>query len=67
MLSVQAMLGDHIDPDRLEYVTRREVEAGRLAADDEFRKLAAAGAKVLSKSSHTAKGGSWIRRLFRKS
>src|SRR5438309_2572875 len=31
----------------LEAITRREVEAGRLAADDEFRRLSVAGAAVL--------------------
>ena len=33
----------------LEAVTRREVEAGRLAADDDFRQLSLAGATVLGK------------------
>ena len=37
-----------------------EAEAGRLPADDDFRKLGVAGAKVLGKS----KGGTWLRRLF---
>ena len=67
MLMVQALIGDRVDPDRLEYVTRREVEAGRLAADDDFRKLAAAGANVLGKSARAPKGRSWLRHLFGKS
>ena len=67
MLYVQAMVGDRVDPDRLEHVTRREVEAGRLPADDNFRKLAAAGAAGLGKSAHLPKGRNWLRRLFGKS
>jgi hypothetical protein len=66
MLSVQAMIGEHIDPDRLEYITRREVAAGRLAADDKFRELAVAGAMVLGTSGNEPKGRSWLGRLFRK-
>jgi hypothetical protein len=64
MLSVQAMLGDRIDPDRLQYVTRREVAAGRLAADDKFRKLAVDGATALGNSPHATKGVNWLRRLW---
>jgi hypothetical protein len=67
MLTVQALIGDRIDPDRLDYATRREVEAGWLAADDDFRKLAAAGANVLGKSAHAPKRRNWLRRLFGKS
>jgi len=51
MLNVPALRGDLIDPDRLEAITRREVEAGRLAADDDFRRLSVAGASVLGKRS----------------
>jgi polyhydroxyalkanoate synthesis regulator phasin len=68
MLSVQAMIGDHIDPDRLECITRREVEAGRLSADDKFRQLAVSGATVLgTRAGNAPKRGSWLGRLFRKS
>lgn len=64
MLVVQSLIGDQIDPDRLEYVTRREVEAGRLRADDEFRKHAVAGANALGASARAAKAGGWLGRLF---
>jgi hypothetical protein len=66
ILSVQAMIGERIDPDRLEYITRREVAAGRLAADDKFRELAVTGAMVLGTSGNAPKGRSWLGRLFRK-
>jgi polyhydroxyalkanoate synthesis regulator phasin len=66
ILSVQAMIGEHIDPDRLEYITRREVEAGRLPTDDRFRQLAIAGATVLGTSGNAPKGRSWLGRLFGK-
>jgi hypothetical protein len=64
MLNVQAMIGDVIDPSMLEYVTRREVEAGRLAADDGLRKLAVASAEVLGKSANTPRSQNWLGRLF---
>jgi hypothetical protein len=63
MLNVQATRGDLIDPDRLEAVTRREVEAGRMAADDEFRRLSIAGASVLGKRLPSERR-SWFQRLF---
>jgi hypothetical protein len=65
MLSAQALIGEHINPDRLECITRREVEAGRLAADDKFRQLAVAGATVLGTSGNST-GRGWLSRLFRK-
>lgn len=44
-LNVEAMEGgEHISPQMLAYVTAREVAAGRLAEDDDFRRLAEAGA-----------------------
>jgi hypothetical protein len=63
MLNVQALRGDLIDPDRLEAITRREVEAGRLAADDEFRRLSVAGAAVLGKRPPSNRR-SWVQRVF---
>ena len=63
MLNVQALRGDLIDPDRLDAITRREVEAGRLAADDDFRRLSVAGASVLVKRSPSDRR-SWFQRLF---
>jgi hypothetical protein len=42
-LNKESMEGGIINPVLLERVTRREVEAGRLGPDDEFRNLAASG------------------------
>jgi hypothetical protein len=56
-----------IDPDRLEHITRREVEAGRLAADDDFRKHAITGAEALGKSANAPRGRNWLGLLFGKS
>jgi hypothetical protein len=61
LLSVQAMVGEMIDPIRLELVTRREVESGRLAADNDFRQFA-----IKSAQNFTKPKGSWFRRLFGK-
>jgi hypothetical protein len=47
----EATIGDdssHINPQRLAAITRREVEAGRIAPDDELHKLAVAGATILT-------------------
>ena len=46
-LNVESMEDDLVNPLLLERVTRREVEAGRLSPDDEFRKLAITAANVL--------------------
>jgi hypothetical protein len=64
MLNVEAFQGDHIDPDALDNVTKREVEAGRLAADDEFRQLAAAGAAVLGRKPAVTSKGGFFSKLF---
>lgn len=49
-LNIEAMEGDLINPTMLDRITAREVAAGRLAPDDEFRKLAEAGGSVLGDS-----------------
>lgn len=53
-----------INPVLLDRVTRREVDAGRLSPDDEFRKFAAAGASVLGDSAeitaHKCRHGNWL-------
>jgi D-serine deaminase-like pyridoxal phosphate-dependent protein len=49
-LNVEAMEGDMINPIMLDKITAREVAAGRLAPDDEFRKLAEAGGSVMGDS-----------------
>lgn len=63
-LNKEAMEDDLINPMLLERITRREVEAGRLAPDDEFRQLAAAGAAVLGDSKqvtvHQCRKGDWF-------
>ena len=45
--------GDLINPAMLARITEREVEAGRLDTDDDFRQLAAAGGQVLGDSTYT--------------
>lgn len=49
-LNVEAMEGELINPVMLDKITAREVAAGRLAPDDEFRKLAEAGGSVMGDS-----------------
>lgn len=49
-LNKEAMENGSINPALLDRITRREVEAGRLAPDDDFRSLAAAGGAVLGDS-----------------
>lgn len=49
-LNKEAMQDGLINPVLLERVTRREVEAGRLDPDDEFRTMSVAGAAVLGDS-----------------
>lgn len=57
LMVVQATTTDGmIDPDRLEYVTAREVEQGRLAADDDFRQHAITGAATHGKAAKPKKG-----------
>lgn len=46
-LNVEAMEGDQINPVMLDRVTAREVAAGRMYAEEDFRKLAEAGGSVL--------------------
>jgi hypothetical protein len=53
-LSKESLEDGVMKPVLLERVTRREVEAGRLAPDDDFRMLAAAGASVLADSAEKA-------------
>jgi hypothetical protein len=63
-LNKEAMEDGLINPVLLERITRREVEAGRLTPDDEFRQLAAAGAAVLGDSKrvtpHQCRKGDWF-------
>ena len=55
--------GERINPAILAQITAREVEAGRLDPDDDFRQLAAAGGQVLGDSSYLdakpARRGNW--------
>ncbi len=63
-LNKESMEDGIVNPILLERVTRREVEAGRLSADDEFRKLAVAGASVLGDSTelttHRCRQGDYL-------
>lgn len=56
--------GERINPAVLDAITAREVEAGRMDHNDDFRELAAAGGKVLGDSSYLdakpARRGNWI-------
>ncbi len=60
--------GDLINPAMLDKITTREVEAGRLAPDDDFRQLAAAGGQVLGDSTYTtakpSRRGNWVTLAF---
>jgi hypothetical protein len=49
-LNVEAMEGDMINPVMLDRITAREVAAGRMYAEEAFRKLAEAGGAVLGDS-----------------
>lgn len=63
-LNKESMEDGLINPVLLERITRREVEAGRLAADDELRQLAVAGAAVLGDSkqvtANQCRKGNWF-------
>ena len=51
LLIREAMIGatdGNINPQKMGEITRREVEAGRMAPDDDFHKLAVAGATILT-------------------
>ena len=60
--------GETINPAMLARITEREVEAGRLAPDDDFRQLAAAGGRVLGDSANAtakrARSGDWVAVVF---
>lgn len=65
LLIVQSSDADGmINPDRMEQVTRREVEAGRMSPDDGFRELAVAGSQVLGMGPGPGKRKGWLGRLF---
>jgi hypothetical protein len=70
-LNKESMEGGVVNPVLLERVTRREVEAGRLGPEGEFRKLAVAGAAVLGDSTehtfHKCKRGDYFFRRGRRS
>ncbi len=64
LLDKEAMEGDLVNPALLERITRREVGAGRLSPDDDFRGLAVAGASVFGDPTeitiHRCKQGDWF-------
>jgi hypothetical protein len=52
LLIREAMIGatdGNINPQKMGEITRREVEAARMAPDDKFHKLAVAGATILTR------------------
>jgi len=63
-LNKEAMEDGLINPVLLDRITRREVEAGRLDPNDDFRQLAQAGGSVLGDSAeltaHRCKQGDWL-------
>lgn len=63
-LNRESMEDGLVNPVLLERVTRREVEAGRLDPNDDFRKFAVAGATVLGDSAeltaHRCKNGDYL-------
>jgi hypothetical protein len=60
--------GERINPAILDMITAREVEAGRMDPNDDFRQLAAAGGQVLGDSSYLdakpARRGNWVALAF---
>ena len=59
MLIVQGSVDGNVDPDRMERITSREVEAGRMAPDDDFRQLAVASSLVMGKPKAAAMHLTW--------
>jgi len=64
-LSKEALEGGNlVNPALLAHITEREVEAGRLAPDDDFRQFAAAGGEVLGDPTYStakaARRGNWV-------
>jgi hypothetical protein len=66
LLCVQATVDGVIQPDLLENVAQREVHAGRLAPDNDFREFIAAGAAALGKQPPPPKRRGWLGGLFGK-
>lgn len=66
MLNLEALRDGNVDPDALDNVTAREVEAGRLAPNDEFRRLAAAGASLLGRRPAATSKGGLFSKFFRR-
>ena len=63
LLVEEAADGGELDPRKLDYITKREVDAGRLAPDDDLRELGQIGATFLAPAPTLRKGG-WFRRLM---
>ncbi|WP_174909513.1 hypothetical protein [Burkholderia diffusa] len=63
-LAKEATESGLVNPVLFDQITRREVRSGRLDLDDDFRKLAAAGASVLGDSNgnaaHSFRPGNWF-------
>ena len=71
LLMKEAMIGRTdglLQPDKIAAITRREVAAGRMSADDELHKLAVAGDMVLTpprRESRKGGIGAWIASWFK--
>lgn len=59
MLVVQGSVDGNVDPDRMERITRREVDAGRMAPEDDLRQLAMASSMVMGKPLTEAMHPTW--------
>jgi hypothetical protein len=67
LLIKEVMIGrtdGNVDPVRMAEITRREVAAGRMAADDEMHEIAVAGAAVLGPIAPPVKKRGIFSRLF---
>jgi hypothetical protein len=47
LIARETVVGENVDPHKLDEITRREVEAGRMAPDDNLREIGMIGARFL--------------------
>jgi len=48
LIARETLVGENVDPQKLGEITQREVEAGRMASDDNLRELGLIGARFLT-------------------
>src|SRR5690348_2913967 len=60
MLVREALVDGNVSPYALDAITRREIEAGRMAPDDELRDIARVGTEVLSLSRPSKGTDGWL-------